>query len=263
VGTYPVVIAGGNDNNYDFTLQNGTITVMQTGQTITFNALADRTYGDASFTLSATASSGMAVAFTVVSGPASLNGNEITLTGPGMVVIRAAQAGNTNFGPAAELEQSFCVLPAKPVITSSGSTISSNHTAGNQWYLNGQAIAGATGQTQVAMVEGSYTVSVTGPCGAAVTSEDFPVTVSAIRPALSGEVVLYPNPVREQVMLDLPAGLVYRSVRIIDLRGIQVANQTGTKASRIVFPVHMLKKGTYLMEVQTNRGLIRKKFVVW
>lgn len=49
--------------------------------------------------LSATASSGLPVTFTVVSGNATISGNALTVTGPGPVVVRASQAGSADFSP--------------------------------------------------------------------------------------------------------------------------------------------------------------------
>jgi hypothetical protein len=62
-------------------------------QTISFPALADRTLAETPLTLAATASSGLPVSFAVVSGPATLSGNALTLTGPGTVTVAASQAG--------------------------------------------------------------------------------------------------------------------------------------------------------------------------
>jgi alpha-tubulin suppressor-like RCC1 family protein len=77
-------------------------------QTITFTPIGNRLMSNPSVSLSATASSNLPVTFNVVSGPASLSGTTLTLTGEGTVVIRASQAGNTAFAPASE-EQSFSV----------------------------------------------------------------------------------------------------------------------------------------------------------
>jgi hypothetical protein len=67
--------------------------------------------GDAPFPLSASASSGLAVNFAVVSGPAALSGNIVTLTGAGTVVVRASQTGNAVYAPAANVDQAFDVTP--------------------------------------------------------------------------------------------------------------------------------------------------------
>jgi len=48
-----------------------------------FGALPGRSYGDAPFGVSATASSGLAVSFSIVSGPASISGGTLTITGAG------------------------------------------------------------------------------------------------------------------------------------------------------------------------------------
>ena len=49
--------------------------------------------------LAATASSGLPVEFTVVSGPATVTGNTLSISGPGTVTVRASQAGNVQFNP--------------------------------------------------------------------------------------------------------------------------------------------------------------------
>ena len=86
-------------------------------QFITFPTPADRAVNSPAFDLSATASSGLPVSFTVLSGPAILNGSSLTLTGTGTVVIRASQAGNANHLAAPGVEQSFAVTKAPATVT--------------------------------------------------------------------------------------------------------------------------------------------------
>src|SRR6185369_10302000 len=80
-------------------------------QTISFSQLSNKTYGDPSFTLSATASSGLPVTFSIVSGPASLSGTTLTMTGAGSVTVRASQSGDVNWNAASNVNQSFTVAP--------------------------------------------------------------------------------------------------------------------------------------------------------
>ena len=61
------------------------LVVSPLAQDVSFAALADQTYGNAPFALAATASSGLPVNFSVISGPASINSNIVTLTGAGLV----------------------------------------------------------------------------------------------------------------------------------------------------------------------------------
>ncbi|MFD1143417.1 M4 family metallopeptidase [Larkinella insperata] len=82
----------------------------KTAQTITFNAIPDKYEGDGSFTLAATASSQLPVSFEIVSGPATVAGNRLTPTKPGVVTVRATQAGNGQYAAATPVERKFNVL---------------------------------------------------------------------------------------------------------------------------------------------------------
>ncbi|RDC64885.1 T9SS type A sorting domain-containing protein [Adhaeribacter pallidiroseus] len=78
-------------------------------QKITFAAIPPKTVYDKPFALQATASSGLPVIFRVISGPATIKGNLITLTGGGTVTIEASQPGNAEFRGAPEVIRSFLV----------------------------------------------------------------------------------------------------------------------------------------------------------
>jgi Tol biopolymer transport system component len=91
--------------------------VVKASQTITFNPLANRTYGDASFSLSASSSSGLPVSFSIASGPATIAGHAVTLTGAGAITVRASQSGNENYNAATNADQSFTVAKASATIT--------------------------------------------------------------------------------------------------------------------------------------------------
>ena len=93
------------------------ISVVKADQTITFDPLPDRTFGDADFDLSATATSGLDVSFAVQSGPATLDGNTLSITGTGTVIIRASQPGDDNHEAAPDVDRSFDVAKATPQIT--------------------------------------------------------------------------------------------------------------------------------------------------
>ncbi|TAN21821.1 MAG: choice-of-anchor D domain-containing protein [Acidobacteria bacterium] len=123
-GTYPTTCSGAVDANYAITYAPGAITISNlTAQTITFGALAGVTYGAAPITLSATSSSGLAPTFQLVSGPATVSGTTLTVTGAGTVVVEAEQAGNSTYAAAAPVSQSLTVAPAPLTITASSATI--------------------------------------------------------------------------------------------------------------------------------------------
>jgi hypothetical protein len=89
--------------------------VNKAGQTISFPAIQNKTFGDAPFSVNATASSGLPVSFKV-KGPATINGNVVTLTGAGTVHVEAVQEGNVNFTAAVPVTQSFTVAKASQLI---------------------------------------------------------------------------------------------------------------------------------------------------
>ncbi len=113
-GAYAVV-ATVTDANYTGAA-NGTLTIAGSTQTVSFPSIATRTYGSGPFTLIATASSGLPVAFSIVAGPASVAGAVLTVNGTGSVTVRAAQAGDAVY-PAASATQTFQVTPGTAGIT--------------------------------------------------------------------------------------------------------------------------------------------------
>ncbi|MFZ4456142.1 MAG: beta strand repeat-containing protein [Bacteroidales bacterium] len=81
-------------------------------QTITFGALSSKTYGDATFDLTATASSGLAVSYTSSNtAVATVSGTTVTIVGAGSTNITASQAGNGTYNPATNVVQPLTVTP--------------------------------------------------------------------------------------------------------------------------------------------------------
>ena len=62
-GTYPIVITGGSDSNYDYTYVNGVLTVEKADQVITFAEIPTGLRMTQTYPLDATASSGLPVSF--------------------------------------------------------------------------------------------------------------------------------------------------------------------------------------------------------
>jgi hypothetical protein len=80
-----------------------------TQQTITFAAIPNHFVNDAPFIITATASSGLPVAFNY-SGVCSVSSNTVTLSGiVGSCTITATQGGNASFDPAPDVARAFSV----------------------------------------------------------------------------------------------------------------------------------------------------------
>jgi hypothetical protein len=119
----------GDDNYNTASSVQRSLTVNKANQSISFSTLTDRTYGDASFSLNASATSTLPISFEVVSGPASLSGTVLTITGAGTVTVRANQAGNQNYLEATPVERSFSVT--KATLTATGENKSKTYGASN------------------------------------------------------------------------------------------------------------------------------------
>jgi len=85
-------------------------TINQIPQTITFAPLGNVNLGVAPFSVSATASSGLAVSFTSATlSICRVSGNTVTVIAPGTCSISANQAGNADYAAAAPVTRSFTV----------------------------------------------------------------------------------------------------------------------------------------------------------
>jgi sugar lactone lactonase YvrE len=110
IGAGTVTLAADQSGNGDYfaapevTLP---ITIGKGNQTITFKTLPTEPSTLNSLPLTATASSGLPVSYQVASGPASVSGNLLTLTGTGKVKITASQVGDTNYFPAKPITIEF------------------------------------------------------------------------------------------------------------------------------------------------------------
>jgi len=94
------------------------IGVAKAAQTITLPPIASLTYGIARLVLAATASSGLPVTYSVISGPGLImEGDVLVVNGAGTIVMQAAQAGNSAFQPAPTIQISIRVNPAVLTVT--------------------------------------------------------------------------------------------------------------------------------------------------
>ncbi len=126
-------------------------------QIITFAELSTKAYGSQPITLSASASSGLPVTFTVVSGPGSISGTVLTIVEAGDVVVAAGQSGDTNRQAAPTVQRVLTVTPTAPQFTvqpasvsvAVGGSTTLAVTVGNpvsasyQWFRDDVAIVGA------------------------------------------------------------------------------------------------------------------------
>ncbi|MGH9736926.1 MAG: hypothetical protein ACRD8A_20340 [Candidatus Acidiferrales bacterium] len=194
-----------------------TLTVNPIVPTLTFAAIPSEIYGNPPFIVSASSASSGAITYSIVSGPATISGNTVTITGVGPVVVRASQAASgdyasatatTNFTVAIEVPTlTFALIPAQiygnpPFIVSASSASSGAITysvvggpatiSGNTVTITGvgpvvvQASQAASGDYASATATTNFTIATEVPAltFAAIPPTDYidgnpPFTISA------------------------------------------------------------------------------------
>ncbi|MBX2896233.1 MAG: choice-of-anchor I family protein [Cyclobacteriaceae bacterium] len=233
-------------------------------QTITFGALADKVVGDAPFTLSATASSLLPVTYMADGNEVTIAGNQVTIVKAGRISIKANQAGNATFNEAPEVTQSFCIKPAKPIITLTGEntespTLQSSATEGNQWFLNGVLIAGAVNTTYQVSQQGAYTVRASVEECTGLMSTEYPVVITGNHINTKESVHVSPNPADNFVELQLP-GTGLKEIRIYQSTGAVQENRT-TNAAIEKVDIQMWSSGIYLIQLRANNTNYFTRFI--
>ena len=190
----------GNTNYNAATPVSRSVVIAKAAQTITFPAPASHTYGDAPFALSATASSGLPVSYSVT-GPCSVSGSTVTITGAGACNVTASQPGNANYNAATPVSRSVTIAKANQTITFAAPGA---HGIGDSFDPGATSTSGLPVSYSVAgacSVSGStVTITAAGPCditasqaGNANYNAATPVTRS-VAIAKSNQTITFPDP---------------------------------------------------------------------
>ena len=122
--SYPITATTSSDNGsmYTVAVSNAAGTTMSTAATLTvtplvptlsFNPIPSETYGNEPFSVTASSTSPGTITYFVVSGPATIAGNMVTLAGTGPVELMASQAASGNYAAATAMT-TFTVTAPSP-----------------------------------------------------------------------------------------------------------------------------------------------------
>jgi uncharacterized repeat protein (TIGR01451 family) len=130
-----------------------------------------------------------------------------------------------------------------------------------QWYLNGEAIEGATNQTYEVLEDGNYSVEVYSEAGCLGVSAEVNVIYVGIAELNASELKLFPVPVNGNGILNITGVNVSEltNLQIIDASGRMVWNSS-KGVSQIA--LNGLAAGNYVFSAQQNEQLIRIQFVI-
>lgn len=278
VGINPmsVVIADfDGDDQQDLALTNSnsnTISVLRNKnpQTISeFTSIPVKNMGDPSFTLSASATSGLPVQFTSKSDRVSIAGNTVTIVKPGSATIIAEQPGNNTYSAAPKMTQTFCVNPAKPTLTLDITNLAkpmltSSSEVGNVWYLNGEPIADATGNEFVVKEKGIYTVKVVIDDCVGPMSEAQSLIITADETSdVAAKALLIPNPARDFLAVRLHGFTPSAEVHLVllDATGRAVSNHRANGGEELTIDVRNFPEGLYLVTMLQGKIKQTAKFI--
>ena len=280
VGTVVVEVSQSGNDNYNAAITQtesfDVINSSKTDQTITFGTLADKTYDDDDFDLTATASSDLTVDYTLISGPVTISGSTVTITGTGNVTIEANQAGDDSYNPATAIQQSFTVNKADQTITITAISdkdindnafdIVANTTSGLSLTYSIQSgpatISGTTitldGTTGTIVVEISQVGN--DNYNSATETSSFNVTnTTSIADITNTKISIYPNPTVDRVKIDF-TGKQIEKIRLIDYSGKIILLKTNVK-DVLDIDLSGYVKGTYFIQIQSENTIITKKVV--
>jgi PKD repeat protein/photosystem II stability/assembly factor-like uncharacterized protein len=152
--------------------------------------------------------------------------------------------------------------PAAPTISQSGDTLTSSAVSGNQWYLNGTAIGGATAQTFIISSPGTYHVVVTDPATGCNAMSDLVLDIN--ESAQLSEFRLSPNPSSGTFTFSCAASAEARTLKLYDALGKLVEDiqlPAGMPVSRY-FDVAVKGPGIYLITLSSPTHTSTQKLIV-
>ncbi len=160
-------------------------------------------------------------------------------------------------------------IPSTPTITQAGSQLTSSSSTGNQWYLNGNIISGATSQTYHVLQTGNYTVVVTSNGCNSSASAISNVDVTGINEVNveSSIVSIYPNPNNGQFTLTFTTvELMNYNIQLHDANGKlvfenELKNFTGSYSKEV--DVTKNGKGEYFLSITNSKNQKIEKVIVY
>uniref|UniRef100_UPI00293171E5 beta strand repeat-containing protein n=1 Tax=Pedobacter heparinus TaxID=984 RepID=UPI00293171E5 len=151
--------------------------VPKADQTITFNAIGTKTYGDAAFTLgNANSSGGLTVTYTATDpSVVSITGNTATILKAGSTVITASQAGSASYNAAVNVPQTLAVDPKALVVVNTDRSKAYGDVLANADFTG--SITGIQNGDNITLTRNS-----TGTAATAVAGTTYPIVATLADP---------------------------------------------------------------------------------
>ena len=150
-----------------------------------------------------------------------------------------------------------------PAYNGTTTTLTSSSATGNQWYLNGTLIPGATNPTYVvnsAAQFGQYTVVVTNATTGCASLPSAQLLVnSSLKPLAGSSLSVYPNPTADgNVTVELSGYTKATELNVYSAVGQLMLSTTAAGKSGVqtaTLDLRQLPAGIYILRARTEGGL--------
>jgi len=164
-------------------------------------------------------------------------------------------------GDAASLPVVINPVPSSPSISFINDTLVSSAPLGNQWYLNGAPIPGATQQIIPAPLSGEYWCSVTlNNCSSDTSNHILVLPEGITGNGSTGNFLVYPNPATEKITVETPETLSFSQYSVMNVNGQQLITREITQP-KTQLDISNLSAGVYILRLTSDRTTVMQKFV--
>jgi hypothetical protein len=262
VGTVTITAVQTGTEYYSAASSERQLTIEKGLQSITFDPLQEKTYGDDPFAATATSTSEMSVTFSSSNTEiASVEGNTITIHGAGDVEIIAEQNGSTLYEAATTVKQTLSIAKAAQLISfdaldevnSDAGSIELTATTSSDLTIvyesSDEEILSIDGN--IATIKQAGTVNITARQSgnqnyleAEDVVQQLVINVVLGLPEFTLTRSIYPNPTRGIVFVDVPG---ITSVEVFDLLGKPALH---AKWNQQTIDFSQVENGVYLLKVR-------------
>jgi hypothetical protein len=159
-------------------------------------------------------------------------------------------------------------IPAMPTISANNTNpevpiLTSSSSNGNQWFKDDVIISGANSNTYTIAQAGTYKVQVTLLGCSSPISDGLAYVITGVEEFSSGSVQFYPNPAREELVVNLKAFEINKPVTItvMDLLGRMHYNASANGGDQARIDIRTYPSGNYVLLLQQGKSRVSKTFI--
>jgi hypothetical protein len=152
-------------------------------------------------------------------------------------------------------------IPPAPIITLNDNVLHSNAPLGNQWYnYQSGLIPDATEQDYTALEEDSYYDIVTlNGCASDISNIIYVLLTGIESPEISMPVKVYPNPVKNELIIEKPGNT--ESIKFVISNSLGQIVYTGNLVEKTIVPTSGFYRGIYILKIGNGNSFVIKKII--